>query len=122
MLNPYILLALVVAWGASVAGAFFYGQGVGKDSEIATQAREDKVRSIATEAAASAAAHAISQIQVKHTTIRQQATTEIRRDPIYVDCNHPDAVRRLLDAALTNGGAASAPSGGGKLSGADAAR
>ena len=94
-MNPYLLLAGVIAWAASVAGAFFYGQGVGKDSEIATQAREDKVAVIASEAAASAAARAISKLEVKHVTIRQKADTVIREVPAYRDCVND---QRVLDS------------------------
>ncbi len=94
-MNPYFLLAAVIAWGASVAGAFFYGEGVGKDSEIATQARENKVALVASEAAASAAANAISKLEVKHAVIRQKAETVIREVPVYRDCSHDN---RVLDA------------------------
>lgn len=109
-MNPYAIIGVVVLWGGSI----WYAIGVGRDMEIATQAREDRAVVVASEAAASAAAKAIAAIKVNHTTIRQQATTEIRRDPIYVDCNHPDAVRRLLDEALEN---RTVPVGGGKLPG-----
>jgi hypothetical protein len=95
MMNPYFILGAVIVWAASVAGAFFYGQGVGKDSEIATQAREDKVAILASEAAASAAAKAISKLEVKHAVIRQKADTIIREVPVYRDCLNDD---RVLDA------------------------
>lgn len=121
-MNPTLLLAVILGWGATVGGAFLYGVGVGQDQEIATQAREDKIAQISRAAAAMEAASAIAGIKVNHTTIRQNAAKEIIRDPIYLDCNHPDAVRRLLDSALANGAAASAPAGGGKLPPSDAAR
>ena len=98
--NPYILLALVIGWGASVAGAFFYGQGVGKDSEIATQAREEKVRVIATEAAASAAAHAISKIEVKHATIRQTLEREVVEKPVFRDCRSGRGAVELFNSTV----------------------
>jgi hypothetical protein len=94
-MNLYTTLAMVIAWGASVAGAFFYGEGVGKDSEIATQAREDKVALVASAAAASAAANAISKLEVKHAVIRQKADTIIREVPVYRDCLNDN---RVLDA------------------------
>lgn len=112
MLNPYILLALVVSWGASVAGAFFYGQGVGADSEIAAQARENKVAVIATEAAASAVAHSLSKIQVKNVTVRQQLETRVHESTVYRDCKlTPDVVRMLNDGPAI-APPASAASGG----------
>lgn len=118
LLNPWVL----VVWGGSIAAAGFYGYGLGQDREIADQSRVAKAIEAAGKEAADKAAQQIGQIKVKHTTIRQNAAKEIIRDPIYLDCNHPDAVRRLLDSALANGAAASAPAGGGKLPAADAAR
>ena len=94
-MNPYFILAGVTAWAASVGGAFFYGHGVGKDSEIAAQSREDKVAFIATEAAASAAANAISKLEIKHVTIRQKADTVIREVPDYSRCVND---QRVLDS------------------------
>ena len=107
-MNPYILLAIVITWGASVAGAFFYGEGVGKDSEIATQARENKAIVAASEAAASAAAQAISKLEVKHAVIRQKAETVIREVPVYRDCLNDN---RVLDAINQARGFESAGSG-----------
>lgn len=94
-MNPYFLLAGVVAWAVTVASAFFYGRDIGKDSEIAAQSREDKVAFIATEAAASAAANAISKLEVKHVTIRQKADTVIREVPDYSRCIND---QRVLDS------------------------
>ena len=111
-MNPYFLLAGVIAWAVSVAGAFFYGQGVGKDSEIATQAREDKVAVIATEAAASAVAHSLSKMQVKNVTIRQQLETQVRENTVYRDCKLDPAIQRLLNSSPGIAPAASAASGG----------
>lgn len=111
-MNPYFLLAGVIAWAASVAGAFFYGQGIGRDSEIATQAREDKVAVIAREAAASAVADSISKMQVKNVTIRQQLETQVRENTIYRDCKLDPAIQRLLNSSPGIAPAASAASGG----------
>lgn len=120
-MNPTIILVAALTWLATIAGSYFYGVGVGQDTEIATQAREDKIVHAVSVAMADKAASAIAGIKVNHTTIRQSAAKEIIRDPIYLDCNHPDAVRRLLDSALTNG-AGVVPAGSGKLPAADAAR
>jgi len=108
-MNLYVILAMVIAWGASVAGAFFYGEGVGKDSEIATQAREDKVARAAREAATEAIAKAIPLITVKNTTIRQTLEKEVHEKPVFVDCRSGDTAVRMLNDTVS--GAASAPAG-----------
>lgn len=111
-MNPYFLLASVIAWAASVGGAFFYGQGIGKDSEIATQSREDKVAVIATEAAASAAAYAISKLEIKHATIRQTLQREVIEKPVFRDCRSGADAARMLNDTIGAPAAASAASGG----------
>lgn len=100
MINPWALLAVLVAWVASVVGAFFYGEGIGRDMEVAIQAREDKVVAVATEAAASAAAHAISKLTVRHTTVTNKLETEIREKPIYRDCRSGAAAVELFNSTL----------------------
>lgn len=118
-MSPYLLLGGSVAWAASVAGAFFYGQGIGEDRETAARAREDQVAAIATEAAASAAAHAISRLEVKHTTVRQTLEKEVHEKTVYRDCRSgPDAVR-VFNSTIPADPAASAV--GGQLPTADAA-
>jgi hypothetical protein len=121
MINPYFLLVLVIAWGGSVAGAFFYGEGIGRDMEIATQSREDKVAQLSRESAAEAVAKAVPLIQVKNTTIRQTLEKEIHERPVFRDCRSgPDAVRMLNDT-VGAAPAASAP-GTGQLPASGAAR
>lgn len=41
-MNLYLILAAVLAWGASAGGAFLYGQHVGAEHELVTQARLDQ--------------------------------------------------------------------------------
>lgn len=113
-MSLYVWLVGALVWVGTLAGAFLYGIDTGDDRATAAVAREERVARVATAAAVSAAASAIAGIEVKQVTIRQKAQTEIRREPIYMDCQHPDAVRRLLDAALTNSEPASA-AGSGKL-------
>ena len=114
MINPWILLALVVGWGASVGTAFFYGEGVGRDMEIAAQAREDRATQLAIDTTNRTVAEAISKIQVKNTTIRQTLEKEIHERPVFRDCRSgPDAMR-LLNDTVSAPSAASAP-GAGKL-------
>lgn len=112
-MNPYVLLAVVMAWGGSVGGAFFYGQGVGKDSEIAGQAQISQAVRDTRAAAQLGAADAIAQIKVTNTTIRGKTETIVRENVVYRDCRHaPDSVR-AINSALA--GTAAEPVGGGKL-------
>ena len=110
-MNPYLLLGGVITWAASIAGAFFYGHGVGRDMEIAIQARENKVATIATEAAASAVAYSLSKMQVKNVTIRQQLETQVRENTVYRDCKLDAGAVRLLNSSPGIAPAASAASG-----------
>lgn len=117
-MNPTAILAVIVLWGASVVGAFFYGSGVGRDGEIAKQASIQQAIEDTRIAAQEGAAHAISKIKVANTTIRGKTETIIRNDPVYVDCKHsPDGMRSVNEALTGRPGAA----GDGKLPGTDAA-
>lgn len=114
-MNPYGILAVVVLWGASVAGSFFYGQGIGKDGEIAAQAKIDKAVTDTREAARLGAADEIAKIKVRNTTVQGKTETIIRDNPVYRDCRHDDTGVRLINEALTG---RSGPASGGELSGA----
>lgn len=111
-MNTYFLLANVVLWAVSVTGAFFYGQTVGADSEIAVQARENKAVIIASEAAASAVAHSLSKITVKNVTVRQQLETQVRENTVYRDCKLEPSAVRLLNSGPAIAPAASSAGGG----------
>lgn len=119
-MNPYLWLGAGLMWVASIAAAGWWAYGAGQDSELATQAREDRTAAIATESAASAAAAAINRIEVKHVTVRQQLEREVIDRPVYRDCRSgPDAVS-LFNSTIP--GAASQPSaGGGQLPATDTA-
>lgn len=122
-MNPYAILAASGLWLASVAAAGWWAYGAGRNAELATQVREDRVAAVATQAAASAAAGAISKIEVKNVTVRQQLEREIQTHEVYRDCRSGPAAVGLLNA--TPGIAAAAPAsapGGGQLPGAGASR
>ena len=102
MLNLSALLIAALVWAGTLTAAFFYGVSTGDDKATAAVAREERVARVVTAAATSAAASAIAGIEIKQVTIRQKATTEIRRDPIYIDCRHPQAVLDLINRSLTN--------------------
>jgi hypothetical protein len=118
--NLYALLGGLLAWLASVVAAAWWGIGVGQDREIATQAREEHVAAVATQAAASAAAEAISRIKVQHRTITQEVQREVLERPVYRDCVHSTDQLQRINAALT--GAAPEPAGRGIVPAADTPR
>lgn len=119
-MNPYILLALVIGWGASVAGAGWYGIGLGEDRIIAKQASDDKIRQETREAAQQGAADAIAKLKPVNTTIRAKTETIVRESPVYRDClNTPDGLRGI-NSAIT--GRIAEPAGGQQLPKADGAK
>ena len=96
---PPQLLVGAALWAASVGLAVRWGYGLGADHEVAAHAREKSAAVQAGEAAASAAAEAISRIEVKHVQIRQRTEQTIREVPVYRDCRHDDRVMRDINAA-----------------------
>lgn len=115
-MTPQTLLAAIVFWFASLVGVGWWGYGLGSDHELAIQKREDKAAAVATDAAASAAAHAISQIEVRNVTIKQAVETRIREVPVYRDCRHAAGVLDNINSALVGG----QPAGGGVMPAASA--
>lgn len=118
-MNPTVLVVALVLWGASVGGAFFYGQGVGKDSQIAKEAAVKEAIAETRKAALEGAADAIAKIKVRNTTIQGKVETIVRDNPVYRDCLHdPDGLRNINEALGGRSGRAS----GGVVPGTDAAK
>jgi hypothetical protein len=113
-MNPYLIIAALVAILAAGAGGF----KLGADHELAAQAREDKHVAAAIQAANTASAEAIAGIKVANTTIHQGLQREIRTNTIYAECKHSPVGLRNINDAL----AAPRPASDRKLPGADAAR
>lgn len=98
-MNPYVVVGLVIAWGATTGGAFLYGTGVGRDGEIAKQAAVVAAIEETRKAALEGAANAIAKIKVTNTTIRGKTETIVRENVVYRDCVHdPNGVQLLNDA------------------------
>lgn len=100
-MHPYVILAAVLAWGASAGGAFLYGQHVGAEHELATQARIDKTIEATREAGQQGAAAAIAKLKPVNRTIVQKAEKEIRENTVYAECGVPPAGVRLANEAIT---------------------
>jgi maleate cis-trans isomerase len=111
------LLAILLAWGSTVGGAGWWAYGLGKDHEIASQAREDKAADTAARVASDAAAKAISGIEVQRVEITQPTITKVRETVRYRECVHEPGVLRNINAALTG---RAEPAGGGQLPAASA--
>lgn len=113
-MNPYLIIAALVAVLAAGAGGF----KLGADHEIAAQVREQNHIAEAVNAANTASAEAIAKIKVVNTTIKQELEKEVRYEKVYTDpgcVNTPNGMR-LINEALTGG----KPAGDGKLPKADA--
>jgi hypothetical protein len=121
-MNPYLLLAGLIAFAAAVGGAYWQGRQDGADHCIAEQVRDEAVAAIAGDAAASAAAKAISQLEVKHVTVRQTLEREVLTKEVFRDCRSgPDAVR-LFNATLPGADQPASAPGRGDVPAADPAR
>lgn len=116
--NPYVLLAAVLALGGAAAGSYIKGRSDGRAIEIAKQATQDELVRTVAKAATAAAAEAISAIEVKHVTYRQQLDREIVHVPDYSRCVHSAVGLSAINAALT--GADPHPTGDRELSTTDA--
>lgn len=112
-MNPYIIIAVCIAWGASVGGAFVYGTDVGKDSEIAGQAKINKAITETREAAQQGAANAIAQLKPINRTIVQKTEREVRENFRYSECVNTDGQLRNINAAIA--GRAPDAAGGGSV-------
>ena len=99
MINPWIIIAVLMAILSAGAGGF----KLGADHELAAQAREDKHVAKAVEAATAVSAQAISQIRPKYSTIKQEVEREIRTNTIFSECTLPANSLRNVNKALTNG-------------------
>ena len=114
-MNPLAIGGLVL-WAASL----WFAYGAGRDSELATQAREDAATERATDAALKTAAEVLAGIEVQSGQVRERITHEVRTDVRYSDCVvGPDGLRALNEAITGNPGAK--PAGGGQLPAAGAA-
>lgn len=120
-MNLALILVAIIAFGGATAGAYMQGRQDGADKERAENSREVDIAAQASEAAASAAATAISRIKVQNRTIQNEVQREISERVVYRDCVHsPDQLQRI-NAALA-GGDRPKPAGGGQLPGTDTAR
>jgi preprotein translocase subunit SecF len=116
MLNPYFLIAALLAF----MGAGFCGFKLGVDHQKTNEIDKVQLVAEAVDAANNASAAAIANIKVKNITLTNEVQHEVRTNTIYADCKLPDNGLRLVNAALDPSAAYSI--GSGKLSQANPAK
>lgn len=101
LLNPWMILGVLLAI-STAGGVGYMSGGQNMKNEIESDiAREERIGQIAFANSLSASAQQIAKIRIENTTIRQELDREIRFEPVYIDCRHSDAAKRMLDAILT---------------------
>ena len=95
-MNPYLIIACLVA----VIGAGAGGFKLGKDYEYASQAREDQHIAEAVDAANAASAKAIASLKIVNKTIQNEVRREVETNTIYRDCVLPANGVQLANQAL----------------------
>ena len=113
-MNPYLIIAALMAVLAAGAGGF----KLGADHEVASQARADEQLQKAEDKMTSAAAKAISELRPKYTTIQGKLEKQIETNTVYRDCKLDPIGLQLVNEALSSGTQATP---GGKLPKADKA-
>lgn len=112
-MNPYLIIAALVAVMAAGAGGF----KLGIDHQKANDTDKKELVSEAVDAANQASAEAIAKIRVHNTTITQEVRHEVETQVVYRDChNTPDGMSGI-NSALTG----AEPASGGQLPKADTA-
>lgn len=97
-MNPYLIIAAMVA----MAGAALGGFQLGVDHERANQIDKQALVAEAVDAANTAAADAIAQIKPKYTTIQNQLETQIKTNTVFSDCKLDPSSFKLLNEALAS--------------------
>jgi len=95
-MNPYIIIACLLAVIGSGAGGF----KLGIDHEQASQAREDQHIAQAVDAANAASAQAIASLKIVHKNISNEVRREVETNTIYRDCVLPANGVQLANQAL----------------------
>jgi hypothetical protein len=99
--NAKMMLAIVLATLAAGTAGYWRGASVTRTSIEADVLREEQLAQRVYQQAQLATAGEIAKIQIINKTVTNELEREIRIEPVYRDCNHPESVKRLLDAILT---------------------
>ena len=112
MINPWIIVAVLLAILGAGAGGF----KLGADHEVASQARNDEQIKKVEDAVIAANATAIAQIKPRYTTIQGKLEKQYETNTVYRDCKLSDDGMRLANQALNAG---TTTPGSGKLPDSD---
>lgn len=97
-LNPWVILAAVVALG----GSYAWGRHDGGKMAAADQAERAALVAEVEARAQKGAAEEIAKLTVQQVTIKQRVERTVREVPVYRDCRHDGRVMLDLNAALAN--------------------
>lgn len=95
-MNPYFIIAFMLALAGAGAGGF----KLGSDHEKASEIDRKELVAEAVDAANNAAAAAISALKIKNTTITNEVQHEVRTNTIYSDCKLTARGVQLANQAL----------------------
>lgn len=112
-MNPWLILAGFIAFGAVTGGAYYQGRQDGEAKIVAQESREREIAAEAVDAALNVSAQAIAAIKVQNRTITQEVQRDVIEKPVYrdPDCKHDADSLRRINAALA-GTAQPEPTGG----------
>lgn len=112
-MNPYLIVASLVAVMIAGAGGF----KLGMDHQKASEADKRELVAEAVDAANQSAAQAIAKIKVTNQTINQEVRREVETHTVYAECRATPGGLSGINAALSG----AKPAGDSKLPQADAA-
>lgn len=98
---------------ALLVGAYTFGRHDGRQLEVASQAKAQRIAAESAEAMTTAAVEAIKGIKPVYQTINKGVERETRTEIRYSDCRHSPDAWRLLDSAYQAAGGQSLGGGAG---------
>lgn len=112
-MNPWLIVAGLLAIGGAYAAGRWDGKTINEADDLKAEVARNETRSEAL----AVTAGAISGLEIKTTTIRQQVEHVITEKEVYRKCEHDDATFGVLNNALRPG--TDQPAGHPELPGAD---
>lgn len=121
---PTIWASVALAGGLAIAGGGLYleGKKSGRNEQIAKQATIDQVAAEFERKVAHVTAQAISKIEVKNVTVRQQLEREVLTREVFRDCRSGPAAVGLLNGSPGIAAEPAESAGGGVVPAAAAPR
>jgi hypothetical protein len=95
-MNPYFLIAILLAF----MGAGWGGFKLGVDHQKAGEIDKKELVAEAVDAANNVSAAAIAELRPKYTTINQEVRHEVQTNTIFSECKLPANSVRLVNTAL----------------------